>query len=87
MPDVRKVCRVCGGEYVACRSLMRTGEFRWQDVACSPECGTEYLRRVMEARKVVEQEVQTEVDAECVDEECEFADEEDESDDDWDLDE
>ena len=27
------------------------GVFRWQEVACSPECGAEYLRRVQVARQ------------------------------------
>ena len=51
MPKAVKVCRVCGKEYEACRTVSQAaGVFRWQDVACSPECGAEYLRRVNEAR-------------------------------------
>ena len=55
MPAIKKVCRVCGCEYEACRSLKKTvgGPFQWQEVACSPECGAEYLRRVNEARNPV----------------------------------
>lgn len=47
-----KVCKVCGREYEACRTLRPNlnNEFRWQDVACCPEHGAEYLRRVMAAR-------------------------------------
>nr|DAZ49999.1 MAG TPA: hypothetical protein [Caudoviricetes sp.] len=46
-----KKCRVCGKEYEACRNLNRiAGVFRWQEVACSPECGAEYLRQIMESR-------------------------------------
>lgn len=47
-----KKCRVCGREYEACRTMMdrAAGVFRWQEVACSPECGAEYLRRVTETR-------------------------------------
>ena len=47
-----KVCKVCGKEYEACRTLRPNlnNEFRWQDVACSPEHGAEYLRRVLVAR-------------------------------------
>lgn len=46
-----KTCRVCGKRYEACRTVSNlTGVFRWQEVACSPECGAEYLRRVTEAR-------------------------------------
>lgn len=51
MPIVKKTCRVCGKPYEACRSVKReVGVFHWQEVACSPECGTEYLRMVTEAR-------------------------------------
>lgn len=51
MPTAVKVCRVCGKSYEACRTMNKTaGVFRWQEVACSPECGAEYLRRVTEAR-------------------------------------
>lgn len=45
------VCRVCGKVYDACNSQPVFGEFRWKDVACSPECGAEYLRRIRESRK------------------------------------
>lgn len=51
MPIAKKTCRVCGKSYDACRSIKReVGAFHWQEVACSPECGTEYLRMVTEAR-------------------------------------
>lgn len=54
MPIARKICRVCGKPYEACRSAKReAGVFHWQEVACSPECGTEYLRMVTEARNPV----------------------------------
>ena len=51
MPKSTKICKVCGSEYEYCRTLRHTeGVFRWQEVACSPECGAEYLRQVTEAR-------------------------------------
>lgn len=51
MPTAVRTCRVCGKSYEACRTMNKTaGVFRWQEVACSPECGAEYLRRVTEAR-------------------------------------
>lgn len=51
MPTAVKTCRVCGKSYAACRTMSKAaGVFRWQEVACSPECGAEYLRRVTEAR-------------------------------------
>lgn len=43
-------CRVCGKAYKPCRSEIQSGVFRWQAVACSPECGAEYLRRIEESR-------------------------------------
>lgn len=55
MASAIKKCRVCGKEYEACRSANRVaGVFRWQEVACSPECGSIYLKRINESRGVVE---------------------------------
>ena len=47
-----KVCKVCGKEYEACHTLRQNmnSEFRWQDVACSPEHGAEYLRQILISR-------------------------------------
>lgn len=46
-------CRVCGKEYEACHTLKRTaGVFRWQEVACSPECGSIYLAKIEASRAV-----------------------------------
>lgn len=47
-----KVCKVCGKEYESCHTLRPNlnNEFRWQDVACCPEHGAEYLRQIMESR-------------------------------------
>lgn len=51
MPAENKVCRVCGKAYEACRSIKRTDNvFNWREVACSVECGFEYLSRVEAAR-------------------------------------
>ena len=47
---IRK-CKVCGREYEACRTMREyDGMFRWQDVACCPEHGSQYLERVLAAR-------------------------------------
>ena len=47
MATAVKRCRVCGKEYEACRSANRAaGVFRWQEVACSPECGSIYLQQI-----------------------------------------
>lgn len=47
-----KICRVCGKEYEACHTQRPNldNEFRWQEVACSPECGSIYLQRIIESR-------------------------------------
>ena len=50
-------CRVCGKEYPACHSLRRGDTtFRWQEVACSPECGAEYLRQINISRGLAKAE-------------------------------
>ena len=55
MPKQTKTCRVCGKEYEACRSI-RTGDkaFNWREVACSPECGSQYLEKVLISRGKIE---------------------------------
>ena len=51
MGMVTKVCKNCGKEYEACHTAKRSSSvFRWQDVACSPECGTAYFAAVLAAR-------------------------------------
>jgi len=56
MPRVTKVCRVCGQSYTACNTPSVPGVFRWQEVACSPACGQEYLNQVLAARAGVAQQ-------------------------------
>lgn len=47
-----KRCRICGREYEACRPTYTTNNiFRWQDVACCEEHGTEYFELVMASRE------------------------------------
>ena len=51
MASTIKKCRVCGREYEACHTLSITpGVFRWQDVACSQECGSVYLAKINASR-------------------------------------
>lgn len=52
MPQAIKTCRVCGKEYRACLTPNTANIFRWRDVACSPGCGAEYLRRIELSRAV-----------------------------------
>ena len=58
----KKVCKVCGREYEACHTLRPNlnSEFRWQDVACCPEHGQEYLRKIMIARGQIPVDTQSE---------------------------
>ena len=45
-------CRVCGKMFTPCNNTSGAlGAFNYREVACSPECGTEYLRRVQAARQ------------------------------------
>lgn len=71
MPKATRECRVCGKTYAACNTNRHfDGSFHWREVACSPECGQEYLRRVTESRM----EPQTE--PEVIEEEPELIEEE-----------
>lgn len=61
MAKVKRKCKVCGCEYGVCSTALNTHDrFAYEKVACSPACGAEYFRRVMEARGELEQP-QTEV--------------------------
>lgn len=45
-------CRVCGKQFIPCaKSSKEIGAFNYMEVACSPKCGEEYLKRVMAGRK------------------------------------
>lgn len=51
MPTATLICRNCGKPYEGCRNARSVpGVFRWQDVACSPECGAEFLKAVLISR-------------------------------------
>ena len=59
MPKAMKTCRVCGTQYEACRtSRTADGVFRWQEVACTPECGAIYLKRINLSRGIVSEPVE-----------------------------
>ena len=45
-----RICKVCGKEYEYCRTWNDTNKFRYQDVACSPECGAIYFARIAASR-------------------------------------
>lgn len=53
----KKQCRICGKDYEPCHShTNHNGVFRWREVACSPDCGAIYLRRIQESRGLVPDE-------------------------------
>ena len=63
MAKAQLTCRVCGKRYEACLSERYNGVFRWQDVACSPECGDEYLNRILVSRGLLDKETSDDADA------------------------
>ena len=45
-------CRVCGKMFTPCNKTSGAlGAFNYREIACGPECGAEYLRRVQAARQ------------------------------------
>lgn len=59
MQKATKICRVCGVEYKACHTQANLDSiFRWQDVACSPECGAIYLAQINASRGIVTEQSQ-----------------------------
>ena len=51
MPKGIKYCKVCGSAYEYCKTMRSNPDmFRWQDVACCPEHGAQYLALVLKAR-------------------------------------
>lgn len=53
MAKATRICRVCGKEYEYCHTIRKIDDiFRYQDVACSPECGAIYFAKIDESRGV-----------------------------------
>lgn len=50
MDNSTRVCKICGKEYPYCRTSFNNNIFRWQDVACCAEHGSEYFARVAASR-------------------------------------
>ena len=50
MEKATKICKICGKEYPYCKTFRDEGIFRWQDVACCQEHGSEYFAAVLAAR-------------------------------------
>lgn len=74
----KKICSICGKEYVPCRSIRpEDPTFNWRVVACSPKCGEEYFRQVAVSRGEIseessEPEAQTEPDENVFDADAEI---------------
>ena len=49
MPEAFRVCKICGNEYLYCKTRTKN-RFRYQDVACCAEHAVEYFRKVEAAR-------------------------------------
>lgn len=50
MAGSTRICKVCGVEYPYCKTVVKDGVFRYQDVACCAEHGSIYLAQIMESR-------------------------------------
>ena len=50
MAKATRICRVCGKEYAYCKTWVSDNKFRYQDVACSPECGAKYFAMIEASR-------------------------------------
>ena len=48
-----RICKICGKEYPYCKTERGAGIFRYQDVACCVEHGTQYFAAVEAARNPV----------------------------------
>lgn len=48
-----RICKICGKEYPYCKTERGVGIFRYQDVACCVEHGTQYFAEVEAARNPV----------------------------------
>lgn len=60
-------CRVCGKQFVPCNKLSSSlGAFNYHSVACSPECGEEYFRRVLESRNEVGKSKTAEIEGQII---------------------
>ena len=51
----KRICKTCGKEYEACPKRDYSNPYRWQDVACSPECGAAYFAEVLRSRGMLEE--------------------------------
>lgn len=51
MGKVKKICRICGKEYIPCGYCENDKmAFHYRTICCSKECAQAYLQRVLDAR-------------------------------------
>ena len=50
MPKTIRKCKVCGKDDEYCKTWVSANKFRYQDVACSPECGSKYFAMIEASR-------------------------------------
>ena len=72
------VCRICGKEYPYCNTPNPGGVFRYQDVACCPEHGAQYLEAILRSRGELPEQTKSESIPEPEIEETEGLEDEDE---------
>ena len=91
MATATRICKICGTEYPYCKTEYVPGVFRYQDVACCPAHGAEYLAQVEAARAVTTEtndaetnssnsdieELRNLIIAEVIDDDEDYEDEED----------
>ena len=59
-----RICKICGKEYPYCKTERGAGIFRYQDVACCVEHGTQYFAEVEASRNPIKvQAVSAEVES------------------------
>lgn len=51
MANGTRICKICGAEYPYCKTAYVPGAFRYQDVACCAEHGSEYLAKITASRE------------------------------------
>ncbi|WP_206459450.1 hypothetical protein [Anaerovorax sp. IOR16] len=53
MTKVQRPCKVCGKMFTPCFDCIQDkNAFHWRAVACSEECGREFLKLVLEDRAI-----------------------------------
>lgn len=96
MAQGTRVCKICGKEYPFCKTSKPKNVFRYQDVACCPEHGAQYLEAILRSRGKLPEETKPEPipepeieETEGLEDENEFEDEDEDEfeDDEFDEDE